>query len=477
MNSLNKALIVGLVALLGMGGLLFWKKKLGGHAPVVLTKEDMKMLAEGQSPQELSALAQSPEQRKAFAEFVKRILSIGAAAETAGLQNEPDVKQELDLQRTATLAQVYLKNQQKGNPQASLFNDIKPEDVEAYYQNKTNQARFDKFVAQLKEKNPAVVEQLTEERLKDLRQRYGQTFLAADKAVAAGLDKKRDTELQLQFQRARLLTQKYAEKNIVEKAKTLADDKAVDAYIAAHPELDESKMRAKAEGILQRVKAGEDFAKLAQEFSEDPGSKDKGGELGWFGKGQMVPAFEEAAFKLQPGQVSDVVKSDFGFHIIKVEERRINNGDAKDDKKKDPDAKKAHAAAQPPPGPEEMEMNGPPMQMPAKPKGPQEEVRASHILIKVGGERPPTGGPPQSPRDQAKAAVEEEKQKEIVDEIVKNSRVEVPEEFEVSPPEAPPGGLPPGMGGPPPGGGPQGPPPPGPAGKPKAVAPPPAKKK
>jgi peptidyl-prolyl cis-trans isomerase C len=75
-----------------------------------------------------------------------------------------------------------------------------------------------------------------------------------------------------------------------------------------------------AQAALKRVKAGEDFAKVASEMSKDPGSK--GGELGWFTKDRMVPEFAEAAFKMQPGQTSDPVKSQFGWHIIQVEERR-----------------------------------------------------------------------------------------------------------------------------------------------------------
>jgi peptidyl-prolyl cis-trans isomerase C len=75
-----------------------------------------------------------------------------------------------------------------------------------------------------------------------------------------------------------------------------------------------------AQAALKRVKAGEDFAKVATEMSKDPGSK--GGELGWFTKERMVPEFAEAAFKMQPGQISDPVKSQFGWHIIQVEERR-----------------------------------------------------------------------------------------------------------------------------------------------------------
>ena len=80
-------------------------------------------------------------------------------------------------------------------------------------------------------------------------------------------------------------------------------------------------LRKKAEGLLQRVRAKEDFAALARESSEDPGSARNGGDLGAFGRGQMVPPFEQAAFALKPGEVSGIVETAFGFHIIKVTER------------------------------------------------------------------------------------------------------------------------------------------------------------
>ncbi|QHN03098.1 peptidylprolyl isomerase [Granulicella sp. WH15] len=79
--------------------------------------------------------------------------------------------------------------------------------------------------------------------------------------------------------------------------------------------------KAKAEDILKQIKAGGDFAKLAQANSDDPGSKGTGGELGMLSPGQTVPEFDKAAFSLQPGQTSDLIKTKFGYHILQVEER------------------------------------------------------------------------------------------------------------------------------------------------------------
>ncbi len=80
--------------------------------------------------------------------------------------------------------------------------------------------------------------------------------------------------------------------------------------------------RQKLEGVRQRLVAGESFADLAREISQDPGSAPGGGDLGWFGRGLMVPQFEQAAFSLAPGQVSDVIETPFGMHMVKVEEVR-----------------------------------------------------------------------------------------------------------------------------------------------------------
>jgi peptidyl-prolyl cis-trans isomerase C len=78
----------------------------------------------------------------------------------------------------------------------------------------------------------------------------------------------------------------------------------------------------KIKAVIERVKKGEDFATLAKELTEDPAGRQDGGDLGYFTKDQMVPEFSAVAFKLDKGKMSDPVKTQFGWHVLKVEDKR-----------------------------------------------------------------------------------------------------------------------------------------------------------
>jgi peptidyl-prolyl cis-trans isomerase D len=87
------------------------------------------------------------------------------------------------------------------------------------------------------------------------------------------------------------------------------------------PDAEVEEIKKRAEDILAQLKKGAKFEDLAKKYSEDPGSKDKGGDIGWIGQGQTVPEFEKTAFSLAPGQLSDPIRTQYGFHIIKVLEK------------------------------------------------------------------------------------------------------------------------------------------------------------
>lgn len=110
--------------------------------------------------------------------------------------------------------------------------------------------------------------------------------------------------------------------------------------------LDEAKQKAREQlvDLKKQIEDGADFAKLAEEHSDDPGSAAQGGDLGWFGPGQMVPEFEQAAFALQPGQVSDVIETQFGLHILKVEDKKLELPEDFEQKKEEYRAQKLEDA-------------------------------------------------------------------------------------------------------------------------------------
>lgn len=407
MSATGKALIAAGIAVALALGFLVWQLKGRGNQAINITSDDMSQLVQSiVPPQALPQLATSADERKEIAKQVRQVLAIGQEARAAGYADKPEVQRQIETMKTFVLAQMYSEKQRKAGV-TTPDQLVSPQEIDSFIKEPGMQQRFDQFLQDVQTMGllPSAAGISDQQKEQIQKNMWAPAQVLERKAKAAGVDKERVTQLMMKLQESQLLAQKYLT-TLTDKTK--ATDQDIDAYIAKHPELDSKQTRAKADEALKRIKAGEDFGTLAKEYSTDPGSKDKGGELGWFKRGTMVKPFEEAAFGQQPGQTSDVIETQFGFHIIQTEEKRTSKGE---------DGKDA------------------------------EEVRARHILIgfpAAAGGNP--FGPPQSPRDQAKTAVEKEKREKLIDEIAARQRVTVAEDFKVDAPPAPPpgphGGLP-----------------------------------
>ncbi|MFI0843886.1 peptidylprolyl isomerase [Mesorhizobium sp. IMUNJ 23232] len=154
--------------------------------------------------------------------------------------------------------------------------------------------------------------------------------LLADEARAKGFDKSDEYKRRMAFLEQRALHGEVIEKEV---AATITDEdirKRYDTEMANTPPVNEVharhilvKTKEEAEAIVKQLDGGAKFEDIAKEKSSDPGSGAQGGDLGWFGPGQMVPEFEKAAFALEPGSYTkEPVQSQFGWHIILVEDKR-----------------------------------------------------------------------------------------------------------------------------------------------------------
>ncbi len=179
---------------------------------------------------------------------------------------------------------------------------------------------------------------------KTFLERWVQITLLGMKARDMGLDKNPEVKKRIEDLKNSLLAQELYRREIEPKTKKV-NEAEIKKYYAEHKDEFAEPEMVKARHILVRVKdskdqkswkaarkklleikkkidKGADFAEMAKQFSEDPGSKDRGGDLGYFPKGRMVKSFETAAFSLKKGEVSDLVKTPFGYHLIKVEDRK-----------------------------------------------------------------------------------------------------------------------------------------------------------
>jgi len=218
------------------------------------------------------------------------VRKLRALVSTSAFVGEPDVRQEFERRNTKVKFEYAVLTQ------ADILKGLHPTDPElkAYFErNKANPAYAIPEKRQIKY---AVVDST----------KIAATTQVSDQDLQAYYDKHRDEYR---------LPEQVKVSHILIKTPLPGPDGKVDASAV-------DAARKKAEDVLKQVKAGGDFAKLAQQYSDDTGSAKNGGDLGFIGRGRTVPEFEKAAFSLPKGQTSDLVKSTYGFHIIRVNDKQ-----------------------------------------------------------------------------------------------------------------------------------------------------------
>ena len=363
--------VIAMMLLLGMlaSGLLFVQCSSSSPKTVKLTAQDMQLIfQELVPPQQQQQIASDPEEKKKLVADIKKLLAVAQVAEQEGYAEHAELKTQLSFQLDRALNDAYRKK----NPDAKVGD----EEINAYYA--TNPKDFDDFL----QSNPRAAQQAQGPQREELKKQLGEFKVIAQRARKDGLDRDDLTRLQILLTRSQALAGAYLG-DLQKNADKLVADADVEQYYKDHPaDFDEIRVRhilistqpkpeseeegdpkdakdgkakdakdakakkpadkpktltkdealKKSQELLERARKGEDFAKLATENSDDQGSKDKGGEYDFFAHGKMVPEFEKAAFALQPGQISEPVETQFGYHIIKLEERRAAAAPTADDK-------------------------------------------------------------------------------------------------------------------------------------------------
>ena len=357
------------------------------------------------NPAGLERLKNDPDVRKDQIDGLRELLALASAAVKEGYAAKAvNCEELLDIGREVT-AITYDVEKRKGKTGAS-FGLISDAMINGYWRGtsarplssalrKERETSFQEYVSLKLAIAAAGDPDLGDRTLSDAevnaaRDLYAKVRIYADeykaRQTALPVAFRNKVALQVKLQQTQFLAREYT---ATIAGKATASDEEIERFIAADPALSTASKRTKAEQIFARARNGEDFAALANEFSEDPGNKGEDGKLngGLYSgvkKGIMVPEFEKAALASQPGQVYPaLVETDFGFHIVKLENKDATN---------------------------------------------TYDVR--HILISTMVKDPRTPDGRETPiKNYARSSVETAKQRTLIDTLVADSNVRVAEDF------------------------------------------------
>jgi len=411
----KKSLIFTLILIIAVGGGVFvWRvqnarakdAKVESEILKSLTAEEINLVLKSGAADDNSGVAgitENAETRRAFLKGMREYLALAAEARREGLTEFANFKINFEIKKNLLLADLYKAELSR---EQGKYYIVPKEETDAVWSNPANGKQFETDMNTLQAIQKAVAvergdnaafSKLQGESLIKARENWARTKILSDRAKAdAEFIAKPEVSLRIKIVEAGILSADYLRKNWAKSIK--ATEREIADYLAAHPEYDVGKKREKAETLLRRAQSGEDFSRLAGQFSEDRTTKNKGGLYENIEKDTLWAEVEAAALALEKNQIADrLIETETGFHIVKLENKQI-----KQEKK----------------------------------GGETFKYSFRHILLQKNFEEPGSGNPEiPSPflkaEEIAKAEIEKEKRDKFVESIIELNKIILPEDFTV----------------------------------------------
>lgn len=401
---------IGALLLLSTAGLVIWSVLLERAAAAKLESEILKGLSLEQiqavlkseavaDKPSIAELAESPEKRKAFLNGLREHLALAAAARREGLAEDADFKINFAYKKNILLADLYRAKLSQGKERLFV---VPAEEMQAVWKDAANEAAFNRDMDALRRIQFADAEargglrppsELAGEMLRNARDNWARVRVLSGMAKAdAEFMSQTAIPLRIKILESGLLSNDYLR---VHASSFKAAEEEVHAYLAEHPEYDPARKLETARLVLRKAKAGEDFEALAKTFSEDNGSRDRGGLYREMAEGALWPEVERVAAAMKPGEVyPEIVETKLGFHVVKLAGRTSKPG---------------------------------------------EGIRLSirHVVLQKNFREPgePVPGLPRpfmSPEEIARGEIEKKKRKEFISYVLEQNAISLPEDFELS---------------------------------------------
>ncbi len=340
-----KRILISFVFVIAAAGALFfvWQTqndkaeaaKIEAEILKSLTAEEIGFVLKSEalaSSESIKAITENQERRQIFLNGLREHLALAAQARREGFAEDENFKINLEYKKNILLADLYKFYLSQGKDRLYV---VPENEIEKVLANRANDELFERDMKVLREIRIAdakakgnfnPISELSPEAEKN----WARTKILSDMAKAdAGFMNQKAIPLRLKILEAGILSSDFLRANY-EKFK-VSDEEIAD-YLKTHPEYDAAKKRQTAEMVLQKAKAGEDFAKLAKKYSEDRGTSENGGLYENVGTNVLWAEVEKAALELEKGKIADnLIESGIGFHIVKlIDKKNQKNGGEKD---------------------------------------------------------------------------------------------------------------------------------------------------